>query len=515
MLVFDLLLVLLAATAALCFTWRVRGLARERGWTFAPTSDRHVHSAPVPRLGGVAIFLAVVLILSLHTLLLRDVKMLESWRFLGMAFSTTVLFCFGLYDDLHGLGPLGKVFAQVTCGVLLFWFGFRFEFFFQLGTLTPVFEFLLTILWVLIISNSFNLVDGIDGLAGGTALVSSASIFLVAVWIGETNVATAAAVLGGALAGFLWFNYHPASIFMGDCGSLFVGGFLAALSLALTRSLEPGFVAVTVPIMCCALPLFETLLSVTRRLTTGKHPFKADREHIHHRLLDLGFGQRKAAWTLHLLSIVCAVAVLLLLSKSRVLHVLAITVPMIAFIILAFNLQYHRSPERRFRRRTSFKSSPHYVQHLSNHLHRASDLQGIASCLESALEKSDFDGFELLTIVNRTQRPSDTEGPVYSWHRHGSTSDPESGRWNLSIELGTRGRPALGYLVLYREYSRGELEGNLDHIIHEMRRILASAIERALREQRPKYQSETAYREPYLLLNNPLKDVRQPPPKLR
>jgi UDP-GlcNAc:undecaprenyl-phosphate/decaprenyl-phosphate GlcNAc-1-phosphate transferase len=510
MIVFGLLLILLAASTAAFLTWCVREVAQGYGWTFAADSERHLHPVPVPRLGGVGIFLSFSLLLCVQSIVLGASSRWMSSNLIAIAVSTAVLFCVGLYDDFRGLGPVAKFSAQAICGALLFWFGFRFELYMGSSEWATFAEFIFTLLWVMALSNSFNLVDGIDGLAGGTAFVSAVIIFVVALYLRDYTVASAAAILAGALLGFLRFNYHPASIFMGDCGSLFVGGLLAALSLALTRSLEPGFVAVMVPILCCAFPLFETLLSFTRRLTTGKHPFHADREHIHHRLLDRGLGQRKAVWILHLLSTICAIAALMLLSGSWWLKIFAVAVPAMTFSGLAINLGYHRfSPVARDVGATP--PSPKYVHALRRHLRRASDLKSLATYLEQSLWESDFDGFDLL--------PNDAQAlylaapfPVCSWSRPNGSRPEISTRWNLSIQLGTRKMPALGHIILYRDNARGPINADLEQVLRDVRDIVSSQLERVLRHQfADTWRNDSYLGKSYLIGEHTLPDLTRMP----
>src|SRR5437660_12732172 len=173
----------------------------------------------------------------------------------------------------------------------------------------------LTILWVLAITNAFNLIDGLDGLAAGSALFSTLVAFVVALLNGHSLVTVMTIALAGAILGFLRYNFNPATIFLGDSGSLFIGFMLSALALAGAQK-TPTIVAVAIPVVSFGLPVLETLLSVVRRFLSGQPLFAADRGHIHHRLLELGFSQRQVVLILYVVSAVCGLLSLFLLYPS-------------------------------------------------------------------------------------------------------------------------------------------------------------------------------------------------------
>src|SRR4029077_7800363 len=158
--------------------------------------------------------------------------------------------------------------------------------------------FILTLVWIVGIANAFNLIDGIDGLACGSALFSSLVLLILSLIHGRVMVTAIALVLTGALAGFLRYNFNPASIFLGDSGSLFVGFSLAALSLQGSQKSSTA-VAVAIPILAFGLPVVDTSVSIARRFLSGKPIFQGDREHIHHMLLERGWSQRRVALVLY------------------------------------------------------------------------------------------------------------------------------------------------------------------------------------------------------------------------
>src|SRR3984957_5252321 len=286
-------------------------MATRRGWVSAPRDGRHVHQSPLPRLGGVAIFLAFSVSLSvwlgLSLIFPRLLDGLAAPTLLRIYIPACLIFCLGIYDDLRGAGPYLKFSVQAVAATMLFAGGMRVL---DLPLLfphpLPLFVGLpLTVLWVVAVTNAFNLIDGLDGLAAGSALFSTMVFFVCALvnhsWLGSLMSVT----LAGAILGFLRFNFNPATIFLGDSGSLFIGFMLSALALAGAQK-APTFVAVAIPVVSFGLPILETALSVLRRLISGRPIFTADREHIHHKLLRMGFSHRQVVIVLYAVSAIFA-----------------------------------------------------------------------------------------------------------------------------------------------------------------------------------------------------------------
>jgi len=161
-----------------------------------------------------------------------------------------------------------------------------------------------------------NLLDGVDGLAAGVGAITSLTILIISMTLGDTHISLLAAALFGSLLGFLWFNFHPAQIFLGDCGALFLGFFLAAISI-LGNQKSASAVAMAVPIIALGIPIFDTSLAFIRRVLRGKHPFQADRDHLHHRLLAQGLSQPKVAVMLYGVSAFLAALALLMTTATR------------------------------------------------------------------------------------------------------------------------------------------------------------------------------------------------------
>jgi UDP-GlcNAc:undecaprenyl-phosphate GlcNAc-1-phosphate transferase len=300
-----LALALTAAALALVVTPATAALARRFGVVDTP-GPRRVHAHPVPRLGGIALVLAVSGALLLTPIFgVRAIPLLErsGWHLAWLCGGALLIVAAGVLDDVRGLAPVPKLAVQVlAAGVALAGgYGLRgitnpFGGYVEFGAVGTV----LTLVWIVTITNAFNLIDGLDGLAAGVALIASATLFAVALVSGRPDAACLWATLAGALAGFLCYNFGPASIFLGDSGSLLLGYLLGVLSL---QSLQKGATAfiVLVPILALGLPLMEVALTVVRR-TVGSGAasvFDADDEHIHHRLVGRGMTHRRAVLTLY------------------------------------------------------------------------------------------------------------------------------------------------------------------------------------------------------------------------
>ena len=301
--ILTVLMVFLAALAiSLVVTPVVGQMACRRGLVDLP-SRRKVHECPVPRVGGAAIFLAFVLSCGggLLYLSFRDQATLGARQIAGLFGGGALIFGLGLLDDLRGLAPGRKFVVQVGVGLIAYLSGIGIHALqlpgvptIELGVLAaPV-----TIFWFVLVINAFNLIDGLDGLAAGITVFSSLVLLVLGLVHHGVFVCLGLASLAGAALGFLRYNFNPASIFMGDCGSYFVGFMLAALSIIGSIKTQAS-VTILIPIIALGLPLMEATWSGIRRFLMGQALFRADNDHLHHRLLKLGYTHRKAVLVLY------------------------------------------------------------------------------------------------------------------------------------------------------------------------------------------------------------------------
>ncbi|MGI8907854.1 MAG: MraY family glycosyltransferase [Candidatus Sumerlaeaceae bacterium] len=295
-------LVLLASFAtALVATWLIRGAMRRSGILDTPDESRKTHRAPVAYEGGVAMWLACVAGIVVAALLVPafvfELRLLQ-----GMIVGATLIVAVGVADDLLDLGPVTKLLAQLGVGLVMHYFGFRIERFSnpfgeELHVLPQV-SYAMTALWYALLMNGINMIDGMDGLAAGIVAISSLTLAAVAFDLGQPLAVILALILAASCLGFLPFNFIPATIFMGDAGSLLLGFMLASITL-LSSSKAPAVLALIIPMLAVALPLFETVFAFVRRASKGQHPFRADRRHLHHRFLALGFSERRTLFTFY------------------------------------------------------------------------------------------------------------------------------------------------------------------------------------------------------------------------
>jgi UDP-GlcNAc:undecaprenyl-phosphate GlcNAc-1-phosphate transferase len=313
---------LIAAIGTLLLTPPVIRLAERCGAMDQP-GGRKVHDCPTPRLGGVAIGATFVLVGLAAFGLVPSLRASfdQNLRFwVSLALGTALVFLLGFYDDIWHAGVGVKFAVQfLAAGIVMAYGGVRigqlgipFDGVVNLGWLWVP----LTALWIVGVTNAFNLIDGLDGLAGGVAFISSMTLFAVALLESERyRIVLVTAVLAGALLGFLRYNRHPARIFLGDCGSMMIGFLLAVLSVVGSVK-RPTALALLIPILIVGVPVFDTLYAMAKRLLRKllvekdysraalRAMFKADKAHIHHVLLDMGYTYRKTVLLLYALSAV-------------------------------------------------------------------------------------------------------------------------------------------------------------------------------------------------------------------
>lgn len=294
--------ILSAMAVAFAMTPPVKSFAQRIGAMDVPRDSRRVHDHPIPRLGGLAIFLGFLT----GVLLFADLD--KQMR--GILIGCVIIVACGAIDDVVNLKAWIKLLVQIVAALVAVAHGVIIDVFMNpnifsqnesliLGVLSvPV-----TVLWIVAITNSVNLIDGLDGLACGVSAIASVTMFVVALLVSEPSVAVVLAALMGACFGFLPYNKNPAKIFMGDSGSLLLGYVLATVS-AVGMFKFYAVVTFLVPILALALPLFDTAFAFLRRLLHGQSPMHADRKHLHHRLIDMGLSQKQAVAILYSVSAV-------------------------------------------------------------------------------------------------------------------------------------------------------------------------------------------------------------------
>lgn len=494
-------LVIFAASLILSFvlTKFVRDLANAKGWVAPPAQDRHLHVIPLPRLGGISIFLSFFLSLGIALL----ISLTRPGRNVGGSTATLatilgpglLIFLLGVYDDVRGASPYLKFTVQAIAGALLFAGGLRIL---DLPVLFGGHQFSwfvglpLTILWVLAITNAFNLIDGLDGLAAGSALFSTLVVFVVALLGGSPLVSLITLALAGAILGFLRFNFNPATIFLGDCGSLFIGFMLSALALQGAQK-APTIIAVAIPVVSFGLPILETALSVARRFINGRPVFTADREHIHHKLLQRGLSHRQVVIVLYAVSAVFALLSLFLLWPTGSTLGLVLAVLGTGVWIGVQHLNYLEFGELRRVAQRTFEQRQIFVNNLAirratEELKVASDYQQVYRILVAAFSTNDFDGFELRPRSQTAEaanihvaQENSRIGPALRWKRPGSHFAHEMvTAWSLTLDLVAANNRRRGSMTIYRLYTQRDLQLDINLLTSVFPMALADAIDRVM-----------------------------------
>lgn len=268
-------------------------------------SERHVHTTPTPRMGGLAIYLGFFFSAVMFVPMGRKVA--------SMMIGATIIVFLGIMDDIHDLKASHKLLVQLVCASIAVFGGNEITFFsrlsmsadpghFNLGLLSiPV-----SIIWITLITNAVNLIDGLDGLAAGISTISAISLVVIALAYSNPSVAIMTGALAGGCIGFLPYNISPAKIFMGDTGSTFIGYILAVASIQGLFKFY-AIISFVIPFIMLGLPIFDVCYAVILRVSHGESPMKADRKHVHYRLMDMGFSKKQTVAVLYIASAILGV----------------------------------------------------------------------------------------------------------------------------------------------------------------------------------------------------------------
>ncbi len=385
--VYQVVLKVLAAffvTGILSFllTPPVKRLAHRIGAIDVPKDARRMHKKPIPRLGGLAIYISFVIV----SLVLGQWNMQNFTILIGSA----IIVVLGIFDDRNALSAKFKFGIQLIAAAIPVVFGnlrielitnpnlFSGELYVKFGALAiPI-----TIIWIVAITNAVNLIDGLDGLAVGVSAIACMTMLAVSLLIGEVPIAILLAVLAGACVGFMPFNLNPASIFMGDTGSTFLGFMLATLSIQGMFKVY-AIISFAVPFLILGLPIFDTAFAFTRRILSGRSPFSPDRGHVHHRLIDMGFNQKQTVAILYIISTVLGLLAVVLTTSGEYRAIVMVLVVLITCVVCGF---IYLSAERR-------KMKLH-EQKLHELNQQENEQQKIAEQTQDADDTSDRGGFD-------------------------------------------------------------------------------------------------------------------------
>jgi len=389
---------------------------------------RHMHDKPIPRMGGVAIFFSmmfcavVVLVLAYYN---SDVPPATLFKATILLWAASVVFSVGFIDDIkaEGLAAEVKLLAQIAAATAVCAVGIRVRSIAMADWLIIDFGWLswpLTILWIVGITNAVNLSDGLDGLAAGISAVACSVIAIFAIYSGQALMAALMLALLGSLSGFLFFNFNPARIFMGDCGSTFLGFTIASASVMCSVK-SATFVGMALPVLALGIPIFDTLCSMLRRIIGRRSMFAPDRSHFHHRLIDMGLKQRHAVVAIYIGTLLFA-GLGLFMIVARNISALTIFLCILLLLLLAFHsvgsvrlretlvgLQRKYAIARRIQREIKC------FEHAQLHFHNARTFETWWSAVCEAARRMGFAWVSLKTRDNdgirrvESWRQSDTE----------------------------------------------------------------------------------------------------------
>lgn len=347
----------------LLLTPLIRSRALKLGLMDLP-SERRIHKVPTPRLGGIGIYLGFFLTTSILIFLSKENSYYSDYPYLGIFVGGTMIFVLGLLDDIEPVQSRYKLLVQIIAASVAWFLGVRilhivnplyhadFGFFeISIGTQIITFSYwisyLLTVLWIVGITNAINLVDGMDGLATGVSLISAIAIWAVSLGqkIDQPAGALLSAALAGSLLGFLRWNFNPARIFLGDSGSYLTGFVLSALTI--TCVMKSVTLAIMTPmlVLIFAIPIVDMLYAIIRRLLKGKPILEPDKEHLHHQMLATGLNQKAAVYVFYLISTLLGLLATYLMSIQsfyRFLILSAIVTSLILFFTFVINWKHQK-----------------------------------------------------------------------------------------------------------------------------------------------------------------------------
>jgi UDP-GlcNAc:undecaprenyl-phosphate GlcNAc-1-phosphate transferase len=485
----EIPLYLLGLVVAVCssaaLTYVVRAFARRAGLV-DPCGERKVHVHPVPRIGGVAIVVAVAIAMTTIMSLFGQHVLAENGHGLATVIGGALaVHIVGLIDDVRPMRARWKFLAQIVIACGVFVAGVRVSTlslpFVGILSLGHIAGMLFTVVWFVGITNAFNLIDGLDGLAAGAALFALTTMFVVASVNGLVGPATVTIILAGATVGFLCFNFHPASIFLGDSGSLFLGFMLAGIGL-LGSQKSPTVIAVAIPIVSLGLPVLDTTLAVVRRFLRGQPIFSADRAHIHHRLLSLGHSPRRVALLLYSACALLGLGGMLLVNDSAYVAVVLLLIGLGVGLAVQ-RLRYYEFEELA----RLVKRGVHHrrvigrnvrIREASNRVSDLNDLDRVFEALEATFEQDEFECAEVRlrrSFVGTSAgvdayRRLDDDVPVWAWHRSNVTP---AACWEIRLPFLAPSGERIGSLVLWQD-GRGDDVSLTDMhaIAHDLRTVV-------------------------------------------
>ena len=340
---YVVLALLVALVVSFLMTPVVKTFAYKVGAIDVPKDNRRMHKVPIPRLGGLAIFIGFMVSILLFVRITPEMK--------SILLGAVIIVVLGVVDDIMALPAgikfviqIGAALIPALNGVQILAFSnpniFSDNLYWVLGNLSiPI-----TVLWIVGLTNAVNLIDGLDGLANGVSAISATTMLVIALLASETQVAIVMAALVGACVGFMPYNLNPAKMFMGDTGATFLGYILATMSI---QGLFKYYAVISfvVPFLILGLPIFDTAFAFIRRIAHGQSPMHADRSHVHHRLIDMGLSQKQAVGVLYVVSAILGLSAVVLTTSGAIKAMVALAALAAAAAVAAKLFLHSGSPE--------------------------------------------------------------------------------------------------------------------------------------------------------------------------
>ncbi len=322
----------IAYLIGVCLVPLVISFSKKEGLVDVP-NERKIHTKPISRIGGVAIWASAML--TFLCLVLMSYYPSEN-LLSGILLGGSLMFFLGLVDDVYNLNAKFKLFLQISIATLVYLLGVQINNVPFIGDI-GIFSYPITLLWIVGISNALNFIDGVDGLAGSVVTVNAVTLAIIAVAMTPPNHVSALIgfILAGSMLAFLTYNFNPAKIFMGDSGALFSGFLLATISI--TGVMKAATLAILLPFLVLAVPIMDITFSSLRRIAKGQSPFVADSEHIHHKLLHAGFSQKKTVMIMTSVAIIAGALASLFMGSSTIKHYFMY---IIAIVVIMLILNY-------------------------------------------------------------------------------------------------------------------------------------------------------------------------------
>ncbi len=485
----SIIVFFVAMTIALLVTPRVASWASRQGICDYP-SARRVNASCTPRAGGIALFFSFLLTYVGAVGLLSESGFMvlldrEQVFFLLGAGS---IFTLGLWDDIKSLPPLVKILGHIGVGFLVWLGGINVELLsvsLHKGVELPVWwSLLITVFWVVLLINAINLIDGLDGLAAGICLFVALTLLLLCFSSGKLMLIVGLSALAGSCLGFLRYNFNPASVFMGDCGSYLLGYLLATLTIQGAMKSHAA-VALLIPIIALGVPLLDTLLAPVRRFVLGKEMFRPDQSHIHHILLKLGYSQRRVVLIIYSVTIFLGLVALafVYVKDQRAAYVLVLPGALFFLAVKKLGyLEYIAADKvwgwlRDLTDEAGLSNERRSFLNLQMQILRSSNLDELWVSICVAVEKLDFDMAEL--YVEQGVIP-DHFGKVKEWSREGEQKLDltQQSQFKLEMPLMSAQEHYYGLLWLIKDLKRSNMSHYTLRRVEHLRRTVIGVMER-------------------------------------